>query len=84
MPGDFIAAFEQNLIGFADKITLSKIVEKRDSLSSLQAPRVHEGFSTAQKYFQRVAEIDLGLIWKVYEKYQWDFLLFGYDIEGYF
>ena len=40
--------------------------------------------TTAQKAFKKIAERNASLILEVYNKFQWDFLLFGYSIENYF
>ena len=40
--------------------------------------------SSAQTYFQNLAKTDVSLFIKIYHKFQWDFILFGYTLEDYY
>ena len=59
---------------------INEISKKRDQLLALKP---YGKVSTAKKAFRNVNSRDSVLVRKIYEKYHWDFDLFGYRIDEY-
>merc|ERR1719454_943300 len=98
MPGDMLQAFNETVSRPEDREVLDNICANRDSLPILKSYESQyqnqnqdsgknlyvKSTSSAQKYFKRLAKYDLSLLIKIYYKYQWDFILFGFTLDGYF
>ena len=92
MSVDMIDSFDAGLTHASDIKTLEEIKEKRVAIPSLKSYKQQYAnseeyvfkASSAQTYFQEIAKYDPQVVLDIYRKYQWDFILLGYNIAGYF
>ena len=74
--GSKLDALKYKITRYTGKDENGKLIKVQDDLQ--------KSFTKAQIYFQEIAKLDYKLVLGLYQKYKWDFVLFGYQLEGYY
>ena len=63
-----------------DRKFFDNLVAHQDEYNALKP---YKGSSSAKPAFQKIYKLRPNLIKNIYQKFRWDFILFGYSTDGY-